>query len=159
MRWERSVKTFWRISSYIDLEGQGGLIGSARWHTRGRPIVYLSESPASALLERIVHLQDGSGRLPRSYTLLRIEAPEDAAIKDLLPLTPEGWKDDLRLTRRLGDEWLASQETAIARAPSVIAPRTWNYLLNPEHTEAKKVRIVEVIRERFDDRLFRFESR
>jgi hypothetical protein len=37
-------------------------------------------------------------------------------------------------------------------------PHTWNYLLNPEHPAASQVRIVEVIKERFDNRLFRFGS-
>jgi RES domain-containing protein len=59
----------------------------------------------------------------------------------------------------MGDAWLASRETALARAPSAIAPQTWNYLLNPEHPDAKQVQVAEVIRERFDNRLFRFGAR
>jgi RES domain-containing protein len=56
----------------------------------------------------------------------------------------------------MGDAWLARREAALARVPSAIAPRTWNYLLNPEHPEAKQVVVAEVIQERFDNRLFRF---
>jgi RES domain-containing protein len=63
------------------------------------------------------------------------------------------------MTRRIGDEWLASLETPLARVPSAIMPRTWNYLLNPEHPGAKQVQIAEVIKERFDNRLFRFGAR
>jgi RES domain-containing protein len=59
----------------------------------------------------------------------------------------------------MGDAWLATLETALARVPSVIAPHTWNYLLNPEHPDAKQVVVAEVIRERFDNRLFRFGTR
>jgi len=36
------------------------------------------------------------------------------------------------------------------------SPQTWNYLLNPEHPDAKKIEVAEVVRERFDNRLFRF---
>ncbi len=50
-------------------------------------------------------------------------------------------------------------ETPFARVPSAIVPRTWNYLLNPLHPDAKRLEIAEVIRERFDNRLFRFGSR
>jgi hypothetical protein len=32
-------------------------------------------------------------------------------------------------------------------------------LLNPKHPDAKKMEIAEVIRERFDNRLFRFGAR
>jgi RES domain-containing protein len=47
----------------------------------------------------------------------------------------------------------------LARVPSVLAPQTWNYLLNPEHPDAKMIEVAEVIKERFDNRLFRFSSR
>jgi len=59
----------------------------------------------------------------------------------------------------MGKSWLASSKTALARVPCVIAPHTWNYLLNPEHPGAKDVKIAEVIKERFDNRLFRFGAR
>jgi RES domain-containing protein len=153
------MQVFWRISNYIDLRGEGGRISSARWHTSGRPIVYLSDSPASAMLERMVHLQDGNGKLPQVYDLLRITAPEDIAIGELLPLADSNWKEAVESTRRLGDAWLASLETPLARVPSVIMPYTWNYLLNPVHPDARQLTIQEVLRERFDNRLFRFGAR
>lgn len=153
------MSTLWRISSHADLSGEGGRISSARWHTRGKPVVYLADSPASAMLERMVHLQSGSGKLPQMYDLLSIEVPENLSIKDLLSLTEAGWRENLDFTRSLGDAWLAAGETAMARVPSAIMPRTWNYLLNPEHPGSKRVRVEEVIRERFDNRLFRFCAR
>jgi RES domain-containing protein len=150
------MKTFWRISSHADLSGKGGRMSSARWHTQGRPIVYLSDSPSSAMLERIVHLQDGNGKLPPTYDLLRIEAPEVLAIRDLMPLAETGWKEKIEASRGLGDAWLVSPESALARVPSAIVPYTWNYLFNPAHPGAGHVAIAEVLRERFDNRLFRF---
>lgn len=153
------MKTFWRISSYPDLRGEGGRIGSARWHTRGRPVVYLTDSPASAMLERIVHLQDGSGKLPHVHDLLKVVAPETIEIQDLLPLASADWKETIGATQRLGDMWLASLETSLARVPSAIMPYTWNYLLNPAHPQAEQITIREIIRERFDNRLFRFGPR
>jgi RES domain-containing protein len=59
----------------------------------------------------------------------------------------------------MGDAWLALRESPLARVPSAIAPQTWNYLLNPEHPDAKKIEVAEVVRERFDNRLFRFGAR
>ncbi|MGB9409097.1 MAG: RES family NAD+ phosphorylase, partial [Terracidiphilus sp.] len=52
------MTTLWRISNYVDLSGEGGLTASARWHTKGKPVVYLADSPAGAMLERIVHMTD-----------------------------------------------------------------------------------------------------
>jgi RES domain-containing protein len=150
---------FWRISNYADLSGEGGRLSSARWHTEGVSVVYLSDSPASAMLERIVHLQEGSGKLPQFYDLLRIVASDPVEVQELFPLVHVAWRDDVELTRRLGDAWLASLETPMARVPSAILPHTWNYLLNPLHPDAAQVQIAEVIRERFDFRLFRFGAR
>jgi RES domain-containing protein len=155
------MTTLWRISNYIDLSGEGSRGASARWHTEGRLVIYLAENPAGAMLERIVHLMDMNedGILPRTYQLLRISVPDELATKQLNTLAPTDWKEHPEFTRTVGNAWLASLETPLARVPSVIAPRTWNYLLNPEHPDAKQVLVAEVIRERFDNRLFHFGPR
>jgi RES domain-containing protein len=151
----------WRISNYLDLSGEGALCTSGRWHTEGRLVVYLAENPAGAMLERVVHLMDPNedGILPRFYQLLQISVPDDLAIKQLNTLAPTDWQGHPEFTRQIGDVWLASLETPLARVPSAIVPQTWNYLLNPEHPDARQVQVTEVIRERFDNRLFRFGSR
>jgi RES domain-containing protein len=155
------MTTLWRISNFIDLSGEGARLASGRWHTEGKPVVYLAENPAGAMLERVVHLMDRNedGILPRFYQLLQIAIPDDVAVKQLNTLAPTDWKEHVEYTRQIGDAWLASQETPLARVPSAIAPQTWNYLLNPEHLSTKQVRVAEVIRERFDGRLFRFGAR
>jgi RES domain-containing protein len=155
------MTTLWRISGYPDLRGEGGLGASGRWHTEGRLVVYLADCPAGALLERIVHMTDmyEDAFLPGFYQLLKVAVPDELAIKPLNTLAPTDWKERQEFTRNLGDAWLASRETALARVPSAIAPQTWNYLLNPEHPDAKKIEVAEVIRERFDNRLFRFGAR
>jgi RES domain-containing protein len=153
------MTTVWRISNYPDLSGEGGRIASGRWHTEGRPVVYLAESPAAAMLERIVHLGGREGKLPRTYDLLEVEAGEDLAISNLDPPVESPWKLDFEITRTLGDGWLISAASALARVPSVIVPRTWNFLLNPLHPDACKVRIASVTRERFDNRLSRLGGR
>jgi RES domain-containing protein len=99
------------------------------------------------------------GFLPSSYQLLRISTGVGTKIKALDPPPGLDWKAQELVTRSIGDDWLASLETALARVPSAIAPYTWNYLLNPEHSDAQQVQIAEVIGERFDNRLFRFGTR
>ena len=153
------MTTLWRISDYIDLNGEGGRKAGARWHTAGSRIVYLAESPMAALVETLVHLEVESEETPDFYTLLKISVPDGLSIRSLNPPAESDWKHNLELTRRLGDAWLASLETSLARVPSVLAPQTWNYLLNPEHPDAKMIEVAEVIKERFDNRLFRFSSR
>jgi RES domain-containing protein len=152
-------RTLWRIGNHLNLIGEGGHKFSARWHTSGARIVYLAESPMAAIVETLVHLDVDSEDTPDFYTLLKISVPGGVAIQPLDPPAGSEWKQDLELTRRMGDAWLASKETPLARVPSAIAPQTWNYLLNPEHPDAKTIEITAVIKEPFDNRLFRFGSR
>ena len=155
------MTTLWRVSNFFDLSGEGGLVASGRWHTDGRQIVYLADCPASALLERIVHMTDmyDEAFLPHFYQLLKVAVPDELAVKPLNTLAPTDWKDHIAFTQQSGNTWLASLETPLARVPSAIAPETWNYLLNPNHPDAQQVEIAQVIRERFDNRLFRFGVR
>jgi RES domain-containing protein len=153
------MKTFWRISNHVDLEGLGGRRFSSRWTSLGRRVVYLAESPPGALLEVLVHFDLDSEDIPESCTLLRVSALDETAVKSLDPPPEAEWRKIQELTRRIGDDWLASLETPLARVPSAIMPQTWNYLMNPEHPAASAVQIAEVIKERFDNRLFRFGTR
>jgi RES domain-containing protein len=152
---QSSPLELWRISDFSELNGEGGLLYSARWHTAGRPIVYLAESAAGALLEVLVHLELEDNDLPRPYNLLKVSVPESIQIERLSISGGDSWKGDERITQAVGDEWLQSGRTALAQVPSAIMPSTWNYLLNPSHPDAARVQIVEVTPAEFDTRLLR----
>jgi RES domain-containing protein len=147
----------WRISNYANLSGIGGLEASARWHTAGRPIVYLAENPSSALLEVLVHLEIDEDHRPDTYQLLKVEAPDDIATEsvDVTALASD-WKLMEATTAQIGDTWLERSATALLRVPSAITPETYNWLLNPRHTDASKVAITRVERHRHDYRLFKW---
>jgi len=133
----------WRISRHSTLDGPGGLLASARWHTRGRPVVYLAESPAGALLEVLVHLELTPDSLPSHYVLLKAEAPDEISVRTLGPTDLSGdWVGDVILTRTIGDEWLASRSTVLLRVPSASVPETFNVLLNPEHPDASRLQVL-----------------
>jgi RES domain-containing protein len=107
------------------------------------------------MLEILAHLEFEQDELPDEYQLLAIDFPEKIEVREIKPPSQSDWKTRLRLTQRIGDEWLNSRKSALARVPSAVMPRTWNVLLNPAHADAAQVKIREVIRERFDIRLFR----
>jgi RES domain-containing protein len=145
----------WRISGHNSLSGEGGLRYSARWHSAGRRIVYFAESPAGALIEVLVHAELNQKNWPRFYDLMQVAAPDSVQIELLtVPTRGEDWRVSPRVTRGLGDEWLRSKRTALARVPSAILPSTWNLLLNPEHPEADQLAILKVTRADYDSRLF-----
>ena len=146
----------WRISNYLDLSGQGGLRASARWHHAGAPIVYTASSPASALLEVLVHLElNDIEHLPDSYQLLKIAVPDSLSIVEIneQSLDPN-WRGLLELTRTMGDEWLMASNSVVLAVPSAIVPHTKNYLINPAHRDAKHIKIKSHGSYPFDFRLF-----
>lgn len=146
----------WRISNHAALDGRGGLIGSARWHTAGHAIVYLAESPSGALMEILVHLELDTSNFPNSYKLLKVEAPDSLEVGRVREaVLADNWQQDLPATRAIGDEWLASMTTALLRVPSVIAPETFNVLLNPLHPDAARVRVLWHREYRWDKRFFK----
>ena len=146
----------WRISNYLDLSGQGGLRASARWHNAGAPVVYTASSPASALLEVLVHLElNDPDYLPDSYQLLRIDVADSIPIVEVdeESLDPD-WRRLLELTRALGSEWLRGGSSAVLAVPSAIVPHTKNYLINPAHRDTKQIKIKSHGKYPFDFRLF-----
>jgi RES domain-containing protein len=146
------MPSLWRISNHASLSGEGGLHYAARWHTAAHPIVYFAESPAGALVEALVHLEFDEQDWPRSYRLMQAEFPDKLKIETLEPKT-RNWRTSLAATRKLGDEWMRSGRTALARVPSAIVPDTWNVLLNPRHASADQVKIVRTVRAEYDLRL------
>jgi RES domain-containing protein len=145
----------WRISNFADLSGHGGLLVAGRWHSRGRRIVYLSDHPASALLEVLVHLEVDVDDIPDSYQLVAVEVPDEIAIDSIdIGALPGAWQQNLEATRALGDRWLAERRTALLRVPSAVIPHASNWLFNPAHADGARVAISEVKRVAFDPRLF-----
>lgn len=141
----------WRISRHQDLSGTGGLRASGRWHYAGQPVVYLSESPASALLEVCVHT--AANDVPPSFTLLRIEGPDLEFAQVTESDLPEHWRVRFETTQEMGTKWLRQNRAVLLQIPSAIVPETANYLFNPAHQDAKDFRISEALTYPFDVRI------
>lgn len=141
----------WRVSRFRDLKGIGGLKTIGRWHTAGRPIVYLAENPPGALLEVCVHT--ASNDLPPDFTLLQIEGPDIAVQAHNPSELPTDWTTNVRATREVGDKWLVEGSSVLLRVPSVIIPCTFNLLFNPLHPHAKEFDIRQSYVYPFDVRI------
>lgn len=134
-------------SRFPSLDGGGALLFDGRWHTRGRPVVYLAESTALALVELTVHMEVPHAALP-NYVLIDVGVPDDVAVEHA------DWVDpDEAVCRRFGDEWLRSARTALCRVRSVVVPDGFNYLLNPAHADASRITIGSVSSLPIDPRL------
>lgn len=130
----------WRISNHADLSGMGGFRFSARWHSKGRPILYAAEHPAGALAEFLVHVDLAD--MPSTFQMITIdiEATPPAITIDPGSL-PDGWTHNHAVTRAIGDAWLKSGDSLLLRVPSVLVPAAFNMLINPAHADAAGMRI------------------
>jgi RES domain-containing protein len=128
---------YWRISAFADLTGQGGLLAGGRWHTAGRPVVYLADTPSSAMLEVLVHLEIDPEDLPDKLRLLRVQVPEEVGIQKVSGL-PLDWEVMPEHTRQIGNAWLEAGSSLLLQVPSAIMPHTTNVLFNPRHPHARQ---------------------
>lgn len=145
----------WRVSRHVELDGIGGTLVSGRWSTRGRPVVYAADHPALAVLEAIVQLGIDRSEYPVNYRLLEIDVPDGVAPRDVAGADlPAKWREQERVTRAIGDGWLAARRSALLRVPSAVVRGGFNVLINPEHADASRIRVAEVTPDPFDPRLF-----
>jgi RES domain-containing protein len=146
----------WRTGEHAALDGEGGLHASGRWHTIGHRITYCTESAAAALLELLAHLRAKAKLIPKNIQYQELDILEGVEIETIKEESlPTNWRSRESVTRSVGDEWIRLQRTAILQVPSVLSPRTRNFLVNHMHQDARKVRITETIRFPLDPRLVR----
>lgn len=129
---------------YADsLSGVGASVAGGRWNSKGVEIIYTAESRALAVLEVLVHLP--KNLIPDDLIFITIEIPDDIVPKivDVSDL-PNQWFQfpPLRMTQQIGDDFVRSNENLLLKVPSAIVKNEFNYLINPYHTEFKKVNII-----------------
>lgn len=126
-----------------DLSGLGAMRYGGRWNTKGNPVLYTSSSCALATVEYAVHLRLGNSR--DDFRLVSIEIPEGSVFRQINYENLDiNWKNFPFhfSTQRIGNDWLKSKESLVLKVPSVIVPREFNCLVNPQHEDFYAVKIV-----------------
>lgn len=133
--------------------GQGACDYGGRWNSPGTRMVYCSEHPALAALEKLVHIQDAE-LLRQSYVLISIACPQELA-ETLSQRLPRNWAGESARSklRRIGDQWIASRRSLALIVPSVVLPRSSNILVNPLHPAFGQLQIARPENFDFDPRL------
>jgi RES domain-containing protein len=135
----------------------GNLRGSgyaARWNSNGVFVCYTGSSRALSCLEMVVHLT--SDRLKSSFKMSIVEIPIDIEITEInIEDLPDDWTDHdgYEQCQEIGDKWIQDFETCVLRVPSAIIKQEYNYLINPHHSNFKKLKIVEIEDFEFDLRI------
>ena len=145
-------RIFQRRHTAIALTGEGARLYGGRWNSKGKSVIYASQSAALAALEMLVHLQ--SPRPLASYLLVRLSF-DDALVEKLnAKRLPKNWRTypAPRKLQLRGDRWIASRSSAVLQVPSAIVETEHNFLLNPTHPDFSSVR-------RARPKLFLFDPR
>lgn len=145
----RIVKRKFSSSAF---DGEGARLFGGRWNSKGRACVYLAGSESLAILEVLVHIQ--APDILSQYDLFKLSVPRKQAL--FLNDLPDNWRDDPAPyeTAEIGDEWLASNASLALAVPSVIVPREWNFILNPQHPGFEAaINSAEQLNFTLDDRL------
>lgn len=117
-------------------------------------VIYTAGSRALACLENIVH-RSGEGNND-DYKIMIIEVPDTTIISEIKKeQLQKNWNEftSYKYCRKFGDEWISNCETLILKVPSAIIPEENNYLINPNHKDFKKVKLIRTESFAFDKRL------
>lgn len=142
------------IGEYVnDLSGTGSKLFGGRWNSVGLNAIYTTENISLAILEVLVHVKKYN--CPIDYHLLTISVPDN--IKPTIITTgklKKNWKDDPAYTQFMGDEFIKSKQSLVLKVPSVIVDQENNFILNPTHSDAPKIKIISTRLFKFDKRLY-----
>jgi len=154
----------WRVTRRAHAErpltGEGARRFGGRWNHVGTSLVYTSATLSLAVLEYLVNLPISD--LPEDLVSIQMRVPDDLARAELaIDDLPENWRtfpasEELK---DIGSDWVREGTTPILSVPSVVIPNELNYLINPAHEEAKRVKVVSVDPFALDVRLYRAPKR
>jgi RES domain-containing protein len=85
-----------------------------------------------------------------------IEVPDAVAVESINQGDlPENWQDfsAYHLCQQLGDTWLTAMKSAVLAVPSVIVPQEQNFLLNPQHPDFQRIKLLGTEDFVFDPRI------
>jgi RES domain-containing protein len=151
------MRSAWRIvraaRASSAFTGEGARVYGGRWNSRGTTVVYVSEHESLAALELFVHMMP----MPPTerYLSFRLEWDDKLTEYFQIKKLPPHWNTEPPTfeTMQIGDEWVRRGKSVALAVPSVLSTSEMNFLLNPRHSDYKKIKISEPIEYRFDSRL------
>jgi RES domain-containing protein len=134
-----------------DLSGEGAKLHGGRWNFIGTAALYTSEYISLCILEILIRA--GKDTSPDSYVLTSLELSENYFSEIQLKKLKENWQFHLEYTQWIGDEFLRNNRVLALKVPSAIVPQEHNFLINPLHSDFKKVKILNTEPLNLDKRL------
>ncbi len=133
--------------------GEGSKKKGMRWNNKDIAAVYVAEHLSLAALEIIVNFPRKALGVP--FVFFKVEIPESVKIANVGHL-PMDWRDFpyRTSTQDIGSQWVIEGRTAVLEVPSAVIPEERNYIINPHHSDFRKIVISSAKDFRFDNRLY-----
>lgn len=138
-----------------DISGEGARRQTSnRWNSLGTPMLYTCESTALCAVE--LHQYIPPAFHPKNYVLLKIEIPKnDVLTIDKTFFINENWIDNKHITQSIGDQFVNENKFLVMKVPSAMVTACFNFLINPNHKDLKKVKIINTIEFPIKGKLFK----
>ncbi|MFD2035907.1 RES family NAD+ phosphorylase [Belliella marina] len=137
-----------------DLTGTGAALAGGRWNTKGRAVVYSSESIALSLLEVIVNLPPMMQPL---MNLMTLEIPDQFIFnlpEDQLP--PNWFKYPYpNSLAKIAEKYYQDEKILALKVPSAIIHSNFNFLINPNSRNIDNLKLLATEPFVFDPRVYR----
>jgi RES domain-containing protein len=138
------------------LSGKGAAIKGARWNSIGVEMIYTASNRSLAMAEVAVHLSLAT--LPGDYMMITVFIPDDISLLKLnIRDLPSDWNTfpHPNSTQAIGDRFIADSKFCVLQIPSVVTHGDYNLLINPNHSDFAKIKIITVEKFPFDNRIFK----
>lgn len=136
--------TAWRLikAKYAAhaFDGEGARLYGGRWNSPGSPISYCSATASLAVLEVFANVQRTD--LLAEYVLIACSFDESLVTRVEAGGLPANWRQSPAPPElaAIGDAWIRDGVSAVLDVPSAIIDRERNYLINPMHTDFKRIK-------------------
>jgi RES domain-containing protein len=121
-------------------DGEGARLYGGRWSSPGVPVIYTSATASLAVLE--VFANAYRAELLASFQLFSCAFDESFVTRISPRDLPANWRQSPAPARlqEIGDEWLRTGRALVLEVPSSIIEHENNYLINPLHTDFKRIK-------------------
>ncbi|WP_432714073.1 RES family NAD+ phosphorylase [Pedobacter sp.] len=138
------------------LSGKGAALKGARWNSVGVELIYTASNRSLAMAEVAVHFSLAT--LPNDYMMVTIYIPDNISLQKLNSgdLAAD-WNTfpHPTTTQVIGDKFITDNKYCVLQIPSAVTQGDYNFLINPNHSEFKGIKIVRIENFPFDRRIFK----
>lgn len=138
------------------MSGVGAALKGARWNSVGVELIYAAANRSLSMAEVAVHFTLAT--LPDDYMRLTIYFPDDVPLKKIdISILPSDWNTfpHPASVRVIGGTFVKENKYCILQVPSAVTKGDFNFLINPNHKDFERIKIIDKEKFPFDKRIFK----